>query len=139
MFWQRRSLETCVKSVERRVVIHITNIMHHHRLLLESRVQPSIPWMDFPSHSPWRDVTALLHEGSQRKPQRVEDAKLIGRLVSGALLWGPLLWFLCMPLIRTEATHLPGHNKRDQIILKIIRDKSKSNRFKCLNISRFTF
>lgn len=56
--------------------------------------------------SPWRDVAALLHEGSQWEPQRVKDAKLIGRLVSGAQLCRALLWFLCMPLIRAEATHL---------------------------------
>lgn len=64
----------------------------------------------FPS-SPWWDVAALLHEGSQGEPEGVEDAKLIGRLVSGALLCCSLLWFLCMPLIRAEATHLKQWRK----------------------------
>jgi len=31
----------------------------------------------FHLHLPWRDITSLLHKGSQGKPQAVEDPKLI--------------------------------------------------------------
>lgn len=58
------------------------------------------------SHSPRGDVAALLHEGSQGEPERVEDAELVGRLVGGAQLSGALLWFLRVPLVWAEATHL---------------------------------
>lgn len=55
---------------------------------------------------PWRDVAALLHEGSQGEPEGVKDAELVGGLVSGAQLGGALLWLLSVPLVRAEATHL---------------------------------
>lgn len=63
------------------------------------------------THSPWGDVAALLHEGSQGEPERVEDAELVGRLVGGAQLSGALLWLLCVPLVWAEATHLQRGGK----------------------------
>lgn len=70
-------------------------------------LRPSFPAL------PWRDVAALLHEGSQGEPEGVKDAKLVGRLVSGAQLGGALLWLLSVPLVRAEATHL--RQKREKV------------------------
>lgn len=51
-------------------------------------------------HKPWGNITSLLHKGTQGKPEAVEYAKLIGRLVTGSFF--PILWFFCVPLIWTK-------------------------------------
>ena len=47
-------------------------------------------------------LTSLLHEGSQREPQRVEDAKVVGRIWRCLGVFG-LILFIQVPLIRAEA------------------------------------
>lgn len=74
--------------------------------------------------SPWRDVAALLHESSQREPQRVENSKLIRRLVSGSHVCGAFLWLLCVPLIGTEAAYLrewKKNERKQQMCLKQLK------------------
>jgi len=53
-------------------------------------------------HLPRGDVTALLHEGPQREPQRVEDAKVVGR-IGGTLGVFGLVLLLEVPLVGAEA------------------------------------
>lgn len=67
-----------------------------------------------PFPSPWRDVATLLHESSQREPQRVENSKLIRRLVSGSQVCGAFLRLLCVPLIGTEAAYLRAWKKNER-------------------------
>ena len=50
---------------------------------------------------PWRNITALLHEGSQREPKAVEDAKVVGG-VRGGLGVFCLILLVKIPLIWAE-------------------------------------
>lgn len=51
---------------------------------------------------PGRYVTALLHEGTQREPEGIKDAKVIRRIRRGLGVFGFIL-VLEVPLVRTEA------------------------------------
>lgn len=53
--------------------------------------------------SPGRYVTALLHEGTQREPEWIEDAKVIGGVRRCLGVFGLILVFE-VPFIRTKAT-----------------------------------
>ena len=55
------------------------------------------------SDPPGWDVTALLHEGAQWEPERIEDAKVIGGIGWCLGVFG-LVLFLEVPLVGTEPT-----------------------------------
>lgn len=52
---------------------------------------------------PWRDVTALLHKGAQRKPQGIEDAKVIWWVWGCLGVFGLILVFK-VPFVGAEPT-----------------------------------
>lgn len=66
-----------------------------------SQEKCSIEQRNWEEHWPGRNVTSLLHEGSQWEPQTVEYPKLIG-LVTGCLV-PPFLKLFTVPFIGAEA------------------------------------
>lgn len=59
--------------------------------------------VSFGPDPPGRDVTALLHEGAQREPEGIKDAKVIGWVRGSLWVFGFIL-ILEVPLVRTEST-----------------------------------
>lgn len=63
---------------------------------------------------PGGDVTALLHEGAQGEPERVEDAELVGGLVAWRTVCA-LLGLLGVPFVRAEAADQEEHHANADI------------------------
>lgn len=63
---------------------------------------------------PGGDIAALLHESAQREPEGVEDAKLIGGLVTWRTV-GALFRLLGVPFIRAEAADQEEHHAHADI------------------------
>lgn len=84
---------------------------------------------------PGRDVTSLLHEGSQGEPQAVEYPKLIG-LVAGGLV-SPFLKLFAVPFVGAETadqekddahSNVGEHNAHPDLISQRIQE-GKDPRF----------
>lgn len=54
-------------------------------------------------YPPGWNITSLLHKGTQRKPQAVENTKFIGRLVTGSFF--AIFGLFCVPFIGAKSAH----------------------------------
>lgn len=113
----RKQVFACLHIFRRQMSISDAKIADKYKQLKEALNNHPFP-------SPWRDVAALLHESSKREPQRVENSKLIRRLVSGSQVCGAFLRLLCVPLIGTEAAYLrvwKKNERKQQMCLKQLK------------------